>query len=633
MQRSRRWKQWARLGLALVIGWTVSGNLARSTAADPVVVEAAKLPELARQSAKEFKGTTSAEVAAAREAARGALRKLEGILSRNPANVRDGWNKYLGLKDLRQKIDAQDTKAADLADAISVFSTDQAGLEWAHFLRVREAVQAYANLAGVAEDAQAAQTHEAALGELATELETYGKAPTPELARSIGKRLGQLRRTRQAAPLIAAVDQHYTTPNLRLEASSKFLAAGVDQSVDQQTAVVDNVLGTTIHSNVHLQGDVKLNLVPSTADAQLRLLLTGTARSSSVGSKRSVTIYSSGVTSVSASKDLRMTDLGFLAEPATAECSTSTSIDGISAKCNMVRKMAAKKVAQSKGQAEAIASSRAEARVAGQLDEQSGELVDKANDSFQQKFRARLVRRGQLPRQMQFMTTADQLSLVMLQSGDHHLAAPGAPPAVAAPRDLNVRLHDSFVGNLSEAAVGGLTLTDEKLAEMLKEMAGEVPEELQIGPDKDPWSITFASEHPVQATFTDKLVTLVVNGRRFTRGEGSSKREIKDAARIVATYAVAKTDGGAKLTRQGDVEVEYVNLKGSQSATQIAFKTFLRRKFDSLFKAEIASTGIQLKGRWEKAGKLVVQDVQLSPGWVTLGWNLAAPPAKVAAND
>ena len=86
--------------------------------------------------------------------------------------------------------------------------------------------------------------------------------------------------------------------------------------------------------------------------------------------------------------------------------------------------------------------------------------------------------------------------------------------------------------------------------------------------------------------------------------------------------------------RQGDVEVEYVNLKGSQSATQIAFKTFLRRKFDSLFKAEIASEGIQLKGRWEKAGKLVVQDVNMSAGWVSLGWNLTpAPAAKVAAND
>jgi len=596
-------------------------------------VQSAQLPELARKAAKEFQAVTPQEVQAAREDARAALRRLENSLARNPAKVREGWYKHLQLTELRAKLDSQETKSAELAEAISPFSSDQVGLEWKHFLHVRDAVQAYSDLLAVAEDAKAAETHAAALDDLAKQLEAYSKAPTPDAARAIGRGLGHLRRTRQAAPLVAAVDAHYTLPNLQLEASHRFLSAGIDQSVDQQTTIVDNVMGTTIQSSVHLQGDVKLQLVPSTSDAMLRLLLSGSAQSSSVGRKGPVTIYSTGVTNVAATKDLRVTELGFLADPASAHCSTSTSINGISAKCNMIRKMAWKKVASSKGQAESIASRRAESRVAAQLNSESAELVAKANDSFQQKFRARLARRGQLPRQMQFGSTADQLSLVMVQSGDSHLAAPAVAPAIATARDLNVRLHESFVGNMSEAVVGGMTLTDEKLAELLEEMAGEVPEELQIGENKDPWSITFATEHPIQVTFTDKNLTIVVNGRRFTRGEGNSRREIRDPARIVATYTVAKTPTGGKLTRQGDLEVEYTNIKGSQSATQIAFKTFLRRKFESLFKPEIASEGIKLKGRWEKAGKLVVQDIQLAPGWVVLGWNLETPDSKVASND
>lgn len=594
----------------------------------------ADLPALARKAAKEFKPATAKEVQAARQEARSALRHLEHTLARNPVAVREDWYKHLHLKDLRAKLDAQEAKSAELSEAISHFSGDQSGLEWKHFTNVRDAVKTYADLLSVVEDPKAAETHATALEELAKQLEAHGKTPTPESWRAVGRGLGHLRRTRQAPELVKAVDAQHTLPNLRLEASHKLLAAGIEQDVDQQTTVVDNVVGTTVQSNVHLKGDVKLKLVPSTSDGLLRLLLSGTAHSNSVGWKGPVTIYSTGVTSVSAQKDLRINELGFLADPASASCATSTNVNGISAKCNMIRKMAWKKVGKSKGQAEAEASRRAASRVAAQLDRESQEMLDKSNDSFQQKFRARLARRGQLPRQMQFGTSEELLSLVMLQSGDHHVGAPAALPALPAARDLNVRLHESFVGNLSEAAVGGMTLTDEKLAELLQEMAGEVPEELKIGEDKDPWSITFATEHPVQVTFTDKNLTVVVNGRRFTRGEGNSRREIRDPARIVATYTVAKTASGGKLTRQGEVEVEYTNLKGSQSATQIAFKTFLRRKFDSLFKAEIASEGIQLKGRWENAGKLLVQDIQLSPGWIVLGWNLAGKTeAKVASND
>ena len=67
-------------------------------------------------------------------------------------------------------------------------------------------------------------------------------------------------------------------------------------------------------------------------------------------------------------------------------------------------------------------------------------------------------------------------------------------------------------------------------------------------------------------------------------------------------------------------------------APQIAFKTFLTRKFEALFKPEIVSEGIALKGQFAKAGKLRVQEISTGKGWAVLGWNLI-PPATPGVAD
>ena len=89
----------------------------------------------------------------------------------------------------------------------------------------------------------------------------------------------------------------------------------------------------------------------------------------------------------------------------------------------------------------------------------------------------------------------------MLQAGRDQLAAPNAPPALTGKFDLAVRMHESLVGNLSQAVLGGVTLTDERLVEIIKDATGKVPEELAITEEDDPWSITFASELPIEVRF------------------------------------------------------------------------------------------------------------------------------------
>ena len=42
-----------------------------------------------------------------------------------------------------------------------------------------------------------------------------------------------------------------------------------------------------------------------------------------------------------------------------------------------------------------------------------------------------------------------------------------------------------------------------RIVELLEEVEADIPEELQIGPDKDPWSITFAQRRPIVVAFDE----------------------------------------------------------------------------------------------------------------------------------
>ena len=60
---------------------------------------------------------------------------------------------------------------------------------------------------------------------------------------------------------------------------------------------------------------------------------------------------------------------------------------------------------------------------------------------------------------------------------------------------------------------------------------------------------------------------------------------------ISASYKLEKSNGGSKLTRQGDVVAEYIN-KQRQSVLETAMKSLMRQKFEALFKPEIVSDGL-----------------------------------------
>jgi hypothetical protein len=589
-------------------------------------VSAETLPQAARDAKQHFAPTTEADVARAKQDLSAALKDLDRLLARAGVREAGRWKKYLRWEELEAQLAAPQPDRSVLVPIAAQYFQNEKGLDLPAFLAAREALDRYADAILFSTDPNVQKFYADNLEELAKRLETYVKQPKTDDAIAIGRSLGWLQRFGQAQGVAEAVRSHYWRPNLFLEFSEQMMKTGIETDVDEQAPVREVILGTTVRGTARMTGQVSLDLVPDQDAAAMDLVLRGTTYSNNVGYNGPVKIYSRGVTSVDASKRVSLDKEGLEADRARAACRTRTTIRDIQSHHQLVERIAWNRARQSKSRAEAIASQRAARRVAGGMDARAADLLDRADDAFSDKFRKPLIRRGAFPAEFDFQTTDQALHVVMLQADDDQLGAPNEPPAVTGVPDIGVRFHESLVGNLSQAMLGDVTLTDVRVAEMVKDLTGSVPDELAITQEKDPWSITFVPELPVEVRMDDQSFKIVIRGKRFTR----SDQEIRRLIEISASYKVEKTPEGAKLTRQGDLDVNFVGLS-RLSVAQVTMKTFIRKKFESLLKAEIVSDGLALPGRWKDVGKFRLDQLYCDDGWLALSWLQPKPTPQVAA--
>jgi len=581
------------------------------------------LLEQVRTARESFRPLERDHVARRRQVLQRAMSQLDQTLARSRPGYAQGWKAYLRWDELNQSLASDETAdPAALRVVLERFRRNNAGLELPKFLQVRDRLSDYIEALESTREAKLQDNYTSAIDDLAKRVEEYEASPTGLNGPEIGRTLGWLQSSGQAEQLVAAVQERFDHPNVYARASERFLGAGFNAYVDRTTPITDVILGTSIRGTGRFMATQVLDTVPSHNDARMNILLRGNVHSRNTGYNGPVTIQNTAVTSVYATKQLVVNENGVFAVPSRAVCRTDTKIHSISAKCGLIERIAWKRAGQQEVQAEAIASSHAAARINGYVDREALGPVARANREFQEKFRWPLLRRGHVPREMVVSSNNYGIGMRMLQMTRDQIAAPSGPPEVSNDHDLAIQAHESFVANFSAAAIGGIELTDERLAEMLQETTGNVPEELQITEDKEPWSITFAEHYPVATQFDGDQVKVYLRANRFTRGrneDGTVDTEVKGLVEISANYTIEKTDVGATLHRQGEVNVDFVGQE-KLSAAQVATKTFLRRKFSSLFKPEFVGEGLKLKGRWERAGRLALREIKADKGWISVGW-------------
>lgn len=620
--------------MAVRMGWTaicvvgvlgLSGNrLVAAGQSSPGGVKAVAQPlsatelvTLVQQAKTAFQPLPSDHAARAKRKLEQSVERLGRTLGRSSADNAQRWKDYLQWDVLTAELakpESPDTR--QLGQIATRLFQNYGSLERPVFTQVRDDLMAYLAALSSAADPQLAATYQTQLDQLAEKLGQYEKSPTTDLRQQLGQLIGWLENNGQAPDVVAAVRARHARPNLFAEVSERLVSGGVGDQIVQQSEVHDCILGTSISGTAVLRGRTRVQLDEHPTKANLHVVLQGVVDSDNVGFNRGVQILSHAVTQVTATKAILLDPLGSNSCAAAACCTTDTAIHGICAKSRFVERIAWKRAGKSQGEAERIGSRHAEARIARQMDARVEEVLAEGRASYQENFRRPLVRRGEFPQLMQFSTLSGFLRVAWRQASASQLAASSPPPQIAETRDLAVRAHESMVGNFSRAMIGGVTLTDRKLVEILEQYKAEIPAALRLSDDKEPWSITFAANDPVNATFADDTIRFAIRGRRFRLGD----RVVNNTLEMSAVYKVEKTTTGARLTRQGDVSVDYIDLRGQLRVDQIAVRTVMREKFEALFAPEFNTTGLALPGRWGKVGRLQLVHLAAQQGWLALAW-------------
>jgi hypothetical protein len=629
------------IGLWALIAWGLSVQRVPAQESAPpdwkAAIEGAKA---------QFKPITPGEVATAKVELAASVAALENWLVRSGAPIAEGWKKYLGWSDLENVVASEQPPSEDVVNRLlAKLTANEVGLERKQFTRTRAALARYAAFSRQAASDSLPTQYASELDSLATHLEAYTANPAAgDEALAVGRSLAWLADSGQAGELVSTVRQQFSGPNLHASVSQRLAAVGIERDVDQVTGVRDNILGTDIRGSARMVGRTSLALVDNPEAATLNILLAGNAYSNSMGYNGPVTVHTTGVTGIAGTKQLQMTGNGLVAFRAAANARTRSTIHSLTAKHRLIEKIGWKRAGQQKSQSEAIASNRAAARVAAQMDQEAAGMVAEQNERFLEKVKYPLMRRNAIPEEMTFSTAENRIFVRMLQAATGRLAAPSAPPEHAETHDIAVRVHESLSVNLGEAILAGIELTDVEIEKLIKDdLKADLPEELRVtlddgtlDPDKEPWSIIFARELPLRAQFQDGGLKLAIRAEGFTRGEGEEPGKYKPAlselVEIGAQYKIEKTDVGATLRREGDVIVRFPNRENPDQITirDNPIVAFMRRKFRNLYKEEFVGEGIQLKDRWAEAGTLRLAELQSGGAWLTLGWQMPADAPALA---
>jgi hypothetical protein len=551
-----------------------------------------------------------------------AVAELQVVLANSGPEVAEGWKKYLRWSELEAGLNnPAAVEPHQLQAIVERFSRNHAGLESSRFLLVRDRLRAFARAVETSQQGNTAALQEQALASLAESAARYGVEPTSADAAAITRSLAWLETSGTGGDLSSTAQATFNRPNLELHVSAPFIQRAAVRSVDEVTPVNDVILGTHLRGTAHLLGHVSAAPADSLGRGLFCLNLTGTATSCNVGVNGPATIRTTAVTQVNATKPVMIDVDGLHALPTTAQCATQSTIHSIYTKCQLINKMAWKRAGKQKPQAEAIGSERAEKRVEERFDSQVAEQIAEANATYHEKFRTPLVRRGIWPRSTNVSSSPERLSIQVLHMSAGQIGAPLPPHALTQPHDLMIKAHETWVANLVSDVIGGFQLTDENIVELLRENKLEVPEELQVTDESEPWSITFASVQPVTVAIEGNQLRIGIRATRFTKGEqddGTPEQELKNVIEITGAYKLFQGKEGVVLQRDGDLTVDYVGL-AKLSAFQVATKTFLRRKFGAILKPEFIGEGLKLGADSPLRGKLAVREASAYRGWLVVG--------------
>ncbi len=540
--------------------------------------------------------------------------------STDPANAR-AWIAYLAVEPLVDAINSDQSAVAiglaarKLRVRLVGFA---AGLELPAIGELRASVETLITSVVFRDEDRRKELIAGQLKSLVELVRSMEANPTPMQITRLAAVTRVLESSGQATDLIASLRQVFDEPNVAVVVSEAMVQEAIEREVDETRPVRDCILGTRIVGTASLDGRVTADLLPSADDARIYLTLDAQMQGRSIGYNRSVRLrtISNGQVAISREVILDRDGVQFSSDiPLNA--SLASRITAIEHPLGLVRKIAKKKAAQQKPQADQIALQKFRNQVRDQF---VGETENAVGGEPSALDRARRVlKRLSLNEPLQrWSTSEDRLSLQALFRRRDQLGTVTPRPMVDECYPVMIQIHESALDNAFSPVLAGRTVRENELDQLLAKSGRQADAAATTDEEREsPFEIDFARLRPIIFEARDDTLRVGVRGTRFLQGG----RELKQAMEITAIYAPVEKDGIVSLVRQGDVKVDFPGGR-RLTVSQAGLRRTIQKKFSSVFPEAVLNQTLQipsdakveaLRGRVFEPQMIVAQD-----GWFTI---------------
>ena len=252
----------------------------------------------------------------------------------------------------------------------------------------------------------------------------------------------------------------------------------------------------------------------------------------------------------------------------------------------------------------------------GRMDEMAEKELSKANERYVEKFRRPLIEGRVFPELLKFSSSEKALHVTAMQMAGGALAAPDSAPAAPASGDLQVRVHQSAVNNMTKRALrqdaGG-----QRSAKNSSPRNWAMPKRPPEEEDDENWGITFATGQPDRRHFRPPQV------HRHDSGAGLPQRGQEIPVRD--GYRSHVPDRGDRRGNQGRPRRKSRRLfrPADDAASRFreqTLRTILERRFAKTFKPEIVPKNLVLKQEGRTNTELQLTHWQSASGWLVMAW-------------
>ena len=205
------------------------------------------------------------------------------------------------------------------------------------------------------------------------------------------------------------------------------------------------------------------------------------------------------------------------------------------------------------------------------------------------------------------------LALLWKLQGSDQLSAPTSCPLAVEPTGVSVQLHESAVTNLLDPVLAGRVLKSEELDTIATQFGDTLGKGFTKNKkDDEPWSVTLAPFHPVEIQLDNSLVTFRIRTSKLDKGD----QVLKDPAIIEVDYKIVLINGAIQLERQGEVKINFLG-KLSRGVNAVILRSFLKRKFDEVFKQDLLDQPIGITDRLpNELQGMYLSSIQVDDGWI-----------------